>query len=80
MTFHLTCVHIIFSSILVAEWPPLGNSCSLFVRLVFPFLVLRAGSGSDCFSFRYVHTSYLHSMVLGGPRGRVGKVAEFQRS
>ena len=23
MTFHLTCVHIIFSSVWVAEWPPL---------------------------------------------------------
>ena len=22
MTFHLTCVHIIFSSVSVAEWPP----------------------------------------------------------
>ena len=29
VTFHLTCVHIIFSSVLVAEWPPLGSSCSL---------------------------------------------------
>ena len=26
MTFHLTCVHIIFSSVLVAEWPPFGKS------------------------------------------------------
>ena len=22
MTFHLTCIHIIFSSVSVAEWPP----------------------------------------------------------
>ena len=22
MTFHLTCVHIIFSSVSVAKWPP----------------------------------------------------------
>ena len=23
--FHLTCVHIIFSSVWVAEWPPFGK-------------------------------------------------------
>ena len=23
--FHLTCVHIIFSSVSVAEWPPFGK-------------------------------------------------------
>ena len=26
VTFHLMCVHIIFSSISVTEWPPLENS------------------------------------------------------
>ena len=25
VTFHLTCVHIIFSSVWVAEWPPFGK-------------------------------------------------------
>ena len=25
VTFHFTCVHIIFSSVLVAEWPPFGK-------------------------------------------------------
>ena len=25
LTFHLTCVHIIFSSVSVAEWPPFGK-------------------------------------------------------
>ena len=25
MKFHLTCVHIIFSSVWVADWPPLGK-------------------------------------------------------
>ena len=25
VTFHLTCVHIIFSSVLVAEWPSFGK-------------------------------------------------------
>ena len=24
VTFHLTCVHIIFNSVWVAEWPPFG--------------------------------------------------------
>ena len=25
VTFHLTCVHIIFSTVSVAEWPPFGK-------------------------------------------------------
>ena len=25
MTFHLTCIHIIFCSVRVAEWPPFGK-------------------------------------------------------
>ena len=25
VTFHLTCVHIIFSSVPVAQWPPFGK-------------------------------------------------------
>ena len=25
LTFHLTCVHIIFSSVWVAKWPPFGK-------------------------------------------------------
>ena len=25
VTFHLTCVHIIFSCVSVAEWPPFGK-------------------------------------------------------
>ena len=29
--FHLTCVHIIFSSVAVAEWPPFGKK--LLTRL-----------------------------------------------
>ena len=43
-TFHLTCVHIILSSILVAEWPPFGKKllirvtiCSLFILAIFSF-------------------------------------------
>ena len=31
MTFHLTCVHIIFSSVWVAEWPRFGKE--LLTRL-----------------------------------------------
>ena len=29
VTFHLTCVHIIFSSVSVAEWPPFGAAHSV---------------------------------------------------
>ena len=32
MTFHLACVHIIFSSVSVAEWPPFGKW--LLTRLI----------------------------------------------
>ena len=53
--FHFMFVHYTFSSILFAEWPPLGNSCSLGKQFVFncilsicniylfSVLVLRAG-------------------------------------
>ena len=34
MTFHLTCVHNIFSSVSVAGWPPFGGGCSLGWRCV----------------------------------------------
>ena len=49
VTFHLTCVHIIFSSVWVAEWPPPGKKlltrltiCSLCILTIcnfsyFPF-------------------------------------------
>ena len=43
MTFHLMCVHIIFGSVWVADWPPLGNSCSLgwpYVLFVFCLFVI----------------------------------------
>ena len=51
--FHLMFVHYTFCSVLVAEWPPLGNNCALgwpfvlivfclFVFYLFPILVLRA--------------------------------------
>ena len=55
MTFHLMCVHLNFSSVWVAEWPPFGKKlltrltiCSLCILTIcnvsyFPVLVLRAG-------------------------------------
>ena len=38
MAFHLTCVHIIFSSDWVAEWPPFGKL--LLTRLTICFLCI----------------------------------------
>ena len=57
MTFHLTCAHIILSSVWGAEWPPFGKRlltrltiCSLCILTTcnfsyFHVLVLRAGFG-----------------------------------
>ena len=57
VTFHLMCVHIISSSIWVAEWPAFGKElltrlaiCSLYILTVcnfslFPVMVYRAGFG-----------------------------------
>ena len=65
VTFHLMCVHIIFSSVRLLSGHLLGNSCSLSVDHMtcslcilticnkfinyFPFWFW-AGFGSDCFS------------------------------
>ena len=61
VTFHLMCVHIVFSSVSVAEWPPFGRwlparlaVCSLCVLAVcgvgcFPFWFWGLGFGSGCF-------------------------------
>ena len=41
VTFHIMCVHIIFSSVWVAEWQLFINSCSLvdhMFSLYFDFL------------------------------------------
>ena len=58
MTFHLMCVHIVFSSVWVTEWPPFGKElltrltiCSLCILTVFNFslflvLLFRAGVAS----------------------------------
>ena len=43
VTFHLMCVNVIFSSVLVAEWPSFGNE--LLIRLTICFL---------CFFFDYL--------------------------
>ena len=59
MTFHLMCVHIIFSSVSTAEWPSIEKElltrltiCSLFIltncnisNFPFWFWVLKAGFG-----------------------------------
>ena len=56
MTFHLMFVHIIFSSVWVAKWPPFGKElptrlticflCILTIcNSVFTVLVLRVGYG-----------------------------------
>ena len=62
MTFDL-CVHIIFSSVSVAEWPPFGKYlltrltiCSICVLTIcnisyFPFLVLSGGFGFRLLQF-----------------------------
>ena len=64
MTFHLMFVHIIFSSVWVAEWPLFGNSCSLGLPYncslcilticnfsYIPFWFWGPDLGSECFSF-----------------------------
>ena len=38
MTFHLTCVHIMFSSVSVAEWPSFGKQ--LLTRLTICYLCI----------------------------------------
>ena len=40
MTFHLMSVHIISSSVWVAEWPLLGKSCSLGLPNVLSVFVI----------------------------------------
>ena len=50
MTFHHMCVHIFFSSVWVAEWPPLGKKllsrltiCSLCILTFWNFSYFRFG-------------------------------------
>ena len=46
MSFHLTCVHIVFSSVCVAEWPPSGKK--LLTRLTMcPLCILTICYFSD---------------------------------
>ena len=49
-TFHLMCVHIIFSSVWVAEWPPFGKElltrltiCSLCILTIYNSIISRFG-------------------------------------
>ena len=51
MTFHLMCVHIIFSLVWVADWPPFGKElltrltiCSLCILIILDISCL----GYDC--------------------------------
>ena len=37
VTFHLMCVHIIFSSVRVAEWPPFGKDLLTRLSVFFVF-------------------------------------------
>ena len=47
MTFHLTCVHIIFRSVSVAEWPPCGKL--LLTRLTICSLCILTVCNISCF-------------------------------
>ena len=49
MTFHLTCVHIIFSSVSVAEWPLFRRR--LLARLAVCSLCVLAVCNNGCFPF-----------------------------
>ena len=49
MTFHLTCFYIIFSSVLVAEWPPFGKK--LLTRLAICSLCVLPICSMSCFPF-----------------------------
>ena len=40
MTFHLMYVHIIFSSVSVAEWQPFGEIAAHFVDHMLPILTI----------------------------------------
>ena len=51
MTFHLACVHVIFSSVSVAEWPPFGKW--LITRLVMCSCCVLAICGVGYFPFWY---------------------------
>ena len=71
VTFHLMYVHIMFSSVCVAEWPPFLKElltrltiCSHFILTFctfssFPFWFLGLDLGSNCFSSWSLNTFYL---------------------
>ena len=49
LTFHLMCFHIIFSSVLVAEWPPFGKE--LLTRLTMCYFYILAICNFSYFPF-----------------------------
>ena len=49
--FHLMCVHIIFGSVWVAEWPPFGNK--LLTRLNICFLCILIVCNFSCPRFGF---------------------------
>ena len=51
MTFHLTCVHIIFSLVWVAEWPPFWEIAAHSVARMFSLYCDFIISIISCFSF-----------------------------
>ena len=60
MAFHFMYVHIIFSSVWVAQWPPFGKSCSLgcpLVHFVFRLLEILVISSFDFESWVWVLTA-----------------------
>ena len=75
MTFHLMCVHIIFSSVCVAEWPLFGKElltrltichiCSLCILTICNNRFLGLDLGSDCFSSWSLYIFYFSRARIG---------------
>ena len=73
MTFHLMCVHIMFSSFSLAEWPPFGKElltrltiCSLCILTIcnishFLFWVLIASVPDLCILFTSIPRGFASS-------------------
>ena len=76
MTFHLIFVHIIFSSVKVADWPPFGKElllrltiCSLCTLPIcnfshFHFWLCVQDLGSDSSSFWSLRTCYFNNLCM----------------
>ena len=50
MTFYLLCVHIIFSSAWIVEWPPFGKELLTRLTIIMLFCILTICNFS-CFPF-----------------------------